>query len=278
MKKFLSSKRVSKPKKKTKSTLIESENEIDNKNFGQMLDMFVDALMFEPANDNNKEYLHNQYIYGSPMTLHPYLNDFNVNKLSPTEVDCCVDLCLCVGCGASEYSHLFLKSEGFRSCTSCKAVSCLQCIFQKQIGGNCYCYDCYLPEISVSKLTIENRKSHDELRLKFREMGIDVRATDDINELTDLKSIHKLIMDANNETRSIKDNISSKKQKTIHIPDPDMVSVANEADDQGTYAQNNLKRSNRRYCCCAKNCTVTSTNHKNVTFRHVPCSKQMSVH
>jgi hypothetical protein len=90
-----------------------------------MLDIFVDAFVYEPTNtitSNNRTRQILTYIHKPPdKILHPYLHAF-MDHSSPAVVDCCLvlgnDLPVCIGCGEGE--HSFLKAEGICRCNKCE--------------------------------------------------------------------------------------------------------------------------------------------------------------
>jgi hypothetical protein len=101
-----------------------------------MLEVFVDAFLYEPANVvvnvNNTFRQQMTYLHNNPeIQLHTYLHAFMDH--SSTVVDCCVvidDLPLCTGCG--EGKHHFMRAEGFCKCDKCKEILCRECTFIKK--------------------------------------------------------------------------------------------------------------------------------------------------
>jgi hypothetical protein len=100
-------------------------------------------------------------------------------------VDCCLeDLPVCSGNGGDE--HLFLRAEGHCFCSVCNKVTCLQCTFQREEGEPYYCYDCFIPAISVQHDELDNHLSIAELREELRLLGIETNASDDMCILMNL--------------------------------------------------------------------------------------------
>jgi hypothetical protein len=186
VKKFNESNKRTKQSSKTNNNI--SDNEIDSIKFNEMLDILTDAFIYEPTittnNNTDKDYT---YIFTPPPnnTIHPYLkkiikdnNDNSININNSTEV---LDCCLCAG--ADDLPHLFLEAEGFCCCTACGKVCCLDCICQNNIGENHFCYECYLPQVSVGQKELELTLTPIELRDELRKCGVDTTTTDDNNEL-----------------------------------------------------------------------------------------------
>jgi hypothetical protein len=171
-------------KRISKNNEVVSDNIIESQKLNVLIDFLTDAFIYEPTIlsnvDRNNKYT---YIYSAPPQnqLHPYLNEF-LNNTNPNNIDTTVvnndindnndniinntnnnntnlllstnvvDCCVCVGTG--DQSHLFLEAEGFSSCTGCGTVCCMQCISQNKKGENTFCYQCFLPEVSVKKKTL----------------------------------------------------------------------------------------------------------------------------
>jgi hypothetical protein len=121
MKKFLVStwtrnnNKSSKKTKKQVNTFI-TEMVVEKKDFNEMLDIFVDAFVYEPTNITTNHTSFRQrltYLHEPPeKILHPYLHAFMDHASTPV-VDCCVvvgALPMCIGCG--EGGHNFFTSRG----------------------------------------------------------------------------------------------------------------------------------------------------------------------
>jgi hypothetical protein len=177
-----------KPTKQTKIRMIVSQYEVDKIDVARMIDVYVDTFMFEPANTDHKYAIRAtyQYIHYPPEeNLHPYITDFGMHPMSSDEVDCCVDLCCCVGHGRG--SHHFFRAEGVVVCSYCSKSICLECTFQNQGEDNRYfCFDCYLPMKNMTERQMQEEKTSDELRGLLREMGVDSKASDHHCDLQDI--------------------------------------------------------------------------------------------
>jgi hypothetical protein len=146
---------------KKQSTEIVSDVVIESNEYSQMIDVFVDAFLFEPSNiiqletdTSNNQML--TYIHHAPTeALHPYIREFQQSFTDPAVVDChqekevIIDNSIqkCIGFGGSH--HYFMKAEGHCFCSDCNAVTCFECIFKKNDCEKNFCYECYLPHISV---------------------------------------------------------------------------------------------------------------------------------
>jgi hypothetical protein len=172
----------------TKNNLIVSDNVIKNNKFNEMLDILTCAFIYEPTNIST-DIITNSYTYinGAPPDnqLHPYLTKFIYVPTTPvqevqdeestaTEV---VDCSVCIG--TTNGSHLVLDAEGICCCNSCGTVICLQCACQKQIGENIYCYNCFLPEVSIEHAQIQDTLNPTQLRWELRKFGIHILATEE---------------------------------------------------------------------------------------------------
>jgi hypothetical protein len=158
MKKYLvnswqSSNDPSKKKKRKKDTSFVSNTVVERKEYNEMLDIFVDAFIYEPANtvsttNNLPTRQRLIYIHQPPnKILNPYIHAL-MDQASTELVDCCVvlpDLPVCIGCG--EGSHIFLKSEGICRCEKCNEILSRECTFIKENENETtpqqFCYNCY---------------------------------------------------------------------------------------------------------------------------------------
>jgi hypothetical protein len=188
---WMRDKQKKKTVRKNQKNDIMSQIEIDRTEYNKMIDVFVDTFLFEPSNimengditafSDKHTYIH----HPPPSKLHPYIQAFDteVTDLTPV-VDCSLDLPYCVGHGMGK--HQFMRAEGHCFCSTCNGNICLQCTFQKGVGESLFCYQCYLPEISVQHDEVENNMSYDELRENLRLMGVETNATDNMCDLLEI--------------------------------------------------------------------------------------------
>jgi hypothetical protein len=130
------------------------------------------------------------YFYTNPVPVYSsntYLEDFDKGGddaiPSSNEVDCCV---CCCWVGVGHGSHVFLPGGGFVVCStaSCQNVCCLECAFQREKSEKTYyCYNCYLPEISVTAEEVDNIITFEEIREELQAMDIQTTLTDSETEL-----------------------------------------------------------------------------------------------
>jgi hypothetical protein len=88
-----------------------------------------------------------------------------------------VDCSVCIGTQCGE--HLFLDAEGFCCCNTCGKVTCLECICQKNKGEDVYCYDCYLPSISINSQQVEHTILQTERRAELQKWGVQTTTLDE---------------------------------------------------------------------------------------------------
>jgi hypothetical protein len=195
----------SKSKKK-----VSQNNEVTEDEYTKMINIYVDALLYEPTNTVPADFAEEEYnlpliyIHHPPTkTLHHYLHDFCPTNGSMAMEDClmCNNLPKCFGCGFG--SHTFLKAEGIFECSKCQKILCTECFFnQNEIDNNHFCYDCYLPELSVSKSQIEDDLTLSEVRERLSELGVETTSTDVYVDLLDIYDAKKNCRTFNEETMS----------------------------------------------------------------------------
>jgi hypothetical protein len=100
-----------------------------------MIDVFVDAFVFEPTNNFKNNIMNHQsltYLHEPPSKrLHYYLRDFNNNDSFPmNDYTLLDDLQMCYGSG--EGAHSFMQAEGYCRCLKCEQVLCCECTFLKK--------------------------------------------------------------------------------------------------------------------------------------------------
>jgi hypothetical protein len=201
---------------------IFSDNVVNAKEFNKMVDIFVDAFVYEPTitdKTTTNGTTNFTYIHGPPNNiLHPYIESFNNNnhinniyqqqKLLPTDVD---DCCIC--CGTGKKSHLFLEAEGFCCCFTCGKIICMQCIFNKENTDEIYCYECFMPEISVDICQVDSIMTSHQLRDEPDKMNIITTADDDrfiLQEIYDAMINSSLY-------ESVTDRISVPKENSLYL-------------------------------------------------------------
>jgi len=126
------------------------------------LDVFVDAMMYEPADLSDHAGQH-EYMFGKPKKkLCQYLEMFT------DEGDELVDgpetLVCCGFSGDDDGKHSFLKAEGFETCSNdeCKAILCRFCCMESADKKQRYCCGCYVEEVvdmSYNGPTYDDMKS-----------------------------------------------------------------------------------------------------------------------
>jgi hypothetical protein len=129
-------------------------------------------------------------------------------KLLPTDVD---DCCIC--CGTGKKSHLFLEAESFCCCFTCGKIICMQCIFNKENTEEIYCYECFLPEISVDISQVDSIMTSHQLREELDKMNIITPADDDrfiLQEMYDAMINSSLY-------ESVTDRISVPKENSLYL-------------------------------------------------------------
>ena len=188
--------RITKKPNATNKRIINSIFEVKENKFSEMVDVFVDAFLFEPATINKSTSIsvmisgnNSTYIHFSPTNgkrLHPYISAFDINPYEQQEVDCCDDILYCHGAGIGQ--HIFMKAEGYCACTTCNVTICKQCVCQKQNGDNHYCYDCYLPELSVTGASETNKDypSINVIRNVLRQHGMETNEKDNLVDILDI--------------------------------------------------------------------------------------------
>jgi hypothetical protein len=168
---------------------------VEQKEYNKLINVFVDAFLFEPSNtvliDKDTNHLPEfTYIHYPPTsTLHPYIGDFESrdnNNETTTVIDCSVlahhpDIEQCCGNGGSH--HAFMNAEGRCFCSLCHTITCLQCTFRKNDSTINMCYECYLPGLSLERDNMDNDLSLDDLRDGLREMGLETTAGEAFNDL-----------------------------------------------------------------------------------------------
>jgi predicted DNA-binding protein YlxM (UPF0122 family) len=180
-------------KKQKKMTM----SEIDLVAYKKMINIFIESYLYEPANYVIGDIVDQQqstslYMTGDyPSSLHPYNNGFDRKdpRVATAEVDCCVDVCYCVGVG--DGYHLFMAAEGIVVCDCCSSVVCLLCSSEiKKENNNAsvrYCMDCYGEKRCIpNEETLTNHVSRIEKIQALATVGVALVVDDDINDIDDI--------------------------------------------------------------------------------------------
>jgi hypothetical protein len=105
-------------------------SEIKVVSYKNMINVFMKSYLYKPANYVIGDIFDQQLSTSLYMTcdytssLHPYNNAFYRKdpRVATAAVDCCVDVCYCVGVG--DGYHLFMAAEGIVVCDCCLSAVC----------------------------------------------------------------------------------------------------------------------------------------------------------
>jgi hypothetical protein len=168
------------------------------KQFTDAINIFVQSIIFEPANYNTPysevavDNSHSIYIYNNvPTTLHRYIEAFARGNIGDKDGQISIygnDDCLCTCVGPGNGQHIFLKFEGVLHCKNCARTCCYSCIYGETQLQPTHCIDCFMEEMMIPKESLVNENiSIDEMRRSLvEERSIDVPTNMEISELMDL--------------------------------------------------------------------------------------------
>lgn len=153
--------------------------------FIDAMNVYVDALIYEPANYYEDEIIEEKAKYITkdiPIRLHKYIEAFSSNDPNISIYESGNNVMECIGTGCGE--HCFLDYEEHFKCTACKNVICKYCMIDDNNIN--YCYQCYLSEIAVVSNKVTNQPTMREMRKELLEIGVETTNDDNISDITDL--------------------------------------------------------------------------------------------
>jgi hypothetical protein len=126
----------------SKMTITLTNNDVDG--FRNMINVFVNTMMYEPTNYNILDengyivpsttpttYINNNYV---PSRLHQYIKAFACGDTAIViypETTCpLMDMSICSGPGNG--THVFLSCKGHSTCKDCGIITCKTCTSQKK--------------------------------------------------------------------------------------------------------------------------------------------------
>ena len=123
-----------------------------NKLTEDVIDTYISAILYEPTNNarDDDNSLPRTYLFGSPIRLPKYLEEFAVDdKYKNEAVFMGPNISRCKGVGDSH--HQFLSCEGIQRCFKCGESICSHCV--STIKSDVYCLSCFACESIVSEST-----------------------------------------------------------------------------------------------------------------------------
>ena len=135
----------------------------------EVMHTFIDALIYEPTNEvadpsntdgvGDKPMPCRSYIDEPPVKLPMYLEEYAVPDYY-TEIFDGPEIAVCKGVGAR--CHKFLCADGYIKCKSCDDIVCNHCT--AKIEDNSYCLTCYVAELFVPDIDVEEGKTISDMR------------------------------------------------------------------------------------------------------------------
>ena len=160
-----------------------------NKLDDEVINTYIEALLYEPANanpeivDGENSAITRTYLFGTPIKLPKYLEDFAVNEaFKSTSIFVGPDISICKGVGGSQ--HKFLSSDGVKQCFKCKAEVCSHC--HEDIANVTFCLSCYATESIVPQSGGVGSKSIADMRQELVKENFDGAKDLDSDEVEDV--------------------------------------------------------------------------------------------
>ena len=166
------------------------------------LQVLVQSYLYEPANfvsPGSEKQLSTKYIHGVlPKDLHVYNHEFARSNFIRS-VDCCIDLCYCVGVGNEGHHVLF--EEGIYTCVCCRLSVRGTCVFEREeiieTNGvrntvkkihcsNCYVEEFYQQEPEIVPVLTDYIPTREEMVRELAAVGSEVRTSDSFSDVQDL--------------------------------------------------------------------------------------------